>query len=131
MFFSSAFAQDASSIAADQPSFIASMVPLALIMGIFYVLVLRPQQKRAKEHQAMITAVKKGDKVLTGGGIVGKVVKVDTAAGTLQVEITEGVTVEVTSGSITLVYVKDAVAPGNVKAARKSKTPEKPVANDN
>ena len=131
MFFSSAFAQDATAAAAEQPSFIASMIPLALIMGIFYVLVLRPQQKRIKEQQAMIAAIKKGDKILTAGGIVGKIVKVEEAFGLLHVQIAEGVTVEVTSTSITMVYGKEAAGQSVAKPAKKSKTSDKPIANDN
>jgi preprotein translocase subunit YajC len=131
MFFSSAFAQEATAAVAEQPSFIASMIPLFLIMGIFYALILRPQQKRAKAHQAMIMAVKKSDKIITGGGIVGKVVKVDESADVLQVQIAEGVTVEVTKGSITHVYGKDAPTTQDTKPTKKTKSSVKPIANDN
>jgi len=54
-----------------------SFVPLLLIFVIFYVLVMRPQSVRAKQHKAAIMAVKKGDQVVTGGGHIGKVTKVD------------------------------------------------------
>ena len=53
------------------------ILPWVLIFGIFYILMIRPQQQRVKQHQASITAVKKGDEVVTGGGHIGKVTKVD------------------------------------------------------
>ncbi|HEU0310640.1 MAG TPA: preprotein translocase subunit YajC, partial [Sphingomicrobium sp.] len=57
-------------------SFFIQTIPLVLIFVIFWFLLIRPQQKRMKEHQAQITAVKKGDRVVTGGGLIGKVTKV-------------------------------------------------------
>ncbi len=60
-----------------EPPFLLSMLPLVAIFVIFYFLLIRPQQKRMKEHQAKIDSVKKNDKVVTGGGLVGKVTKVD------------------------------------------------------
>ncbi len=57
-------------------SFILQLVPLILIFVIFWFLLIRPQQKRMKDHRDMIAAVKRGDKVVTGGGLIGKVTKV-------------------------------------------------------
>ena len=57
--------------------FLLQMLPLVAIFAIFYFLLIRPQQKRAKEHQAKIDSVKKNDKVVTAGGLIGKIVKVD------------------------------------------------------
>ena len=65
------------------------IVPTMLIIGIMYFLMIRPQQKRLKEHQAMVGALRRGDTVVTSGGIIGKVTKVDDQE--LQVEIAEGV----------------------------------------
>ena len=56
---------------------IVQMAPLILIFGIFYLLLIRPQQRRLKDQRAMIDAAKKGDTVVTGGGLIGKVIKVD------------------------------------------------------
>src|SRR3546814_15488110 len=56
---------------------LVQMAPLVLIFVVFYFLLIRPQQKKMKEHKAKIDAVKKGDQVVTGGGLVGKVVRVD------------------------------------------------------
>ena len=72
--FNFAFAQSA---ATQQPSMIASFMPLILIFIIFYFLLIRPQQKRAKEHKALLESIKRGDEILTGGGIIGKVLKAD------------------------------------------------------
>ncbi|MEO1168422.1 MAG: preprotein translocase subunit YajC [Pseudomonadota bacterium] len=58
-------------------SFIIQLVPLILIFVIFWFLLIRPQQKRMKDHRAMIDAVKRGDRVVTGGGLLGKVTKVN------------------------------------------------------
>ena len=66
--------------------------PLILVFGIFYLLVFRPQQKRMKEHQAMIDAVKRGDTIVTSGGLVGKVTKV-VDDDQVEFEIADGVRV--------------------------------------
>ena len=77
------------------------LFPMVLVFGIFYILVLRPQNRRLKEHQASIAAVKKGDEVVTGGGIRGRVTKVtDDEA---EVEIAQGVKVRVVKSTITQV----------------------------
>lgn len=75
---------------------------MAVMFGIFYFLLIRPQSKRIKEHKAMVEALKKGSRVITGGGIVGVVAKVE-ADGMLQVEIAPSVKVRVTRDSITSV----------------------------
>jgi preprotein translocase subunit YajC len=72
---------------------------MAAVFGIFYLLVFRPQQKKMKEHQAMIDAVKRGDTVVTSGGIIGKVIRVG-ADGELRVEIADNVQVRLLKGSI-------------------------------
>jgi preprotein translocase subunit YajC len=78
---------------------LVGILPWLAIFGIFYVLMIRPQQRRVKEHQASISAVKKGDEVITGGGIRGRVTKVgDDEA---EVEIAQGVKVRVVKSTIT------------------------------
>jgi preprotein translocase subunit YajC len=75
--------------------------PFILIFVIFYILMIRPQQRRVKQHQAEIAAVKKGDEVVTGGGIRGRVTKVgDDEA---EVEIAQGVKIRVVKSTITQV----------------------------
>ena len=83
----------------------ASLLPLVFIFAIFYFLLIRPQQKRIKEHQATIDAIVKGDEVVTGGGIVGKVTKVD-AGDRFTVEIAKGVEVSVLKTTVTAVLGK-------------------------
>ncbi|OIO68097.1 MAG: preprotein translocase subunit YajC [Zetaproteobacteria bacterium CG1_02_55_237] len=78
---------------------IAQLVPLVLIIVIFYFLLIRPQQKRLKAHQAMIGELKKGDKVLTSGGIIGTVQ--DVSEDTLRIEIADKVRVTVKRDTIT------------------------------
>ncbi len=81
------------------------IVPMALIFGIMYFLLIRPQQKKVKEHQAMIEAVRRGDQVVTAGGLVGKVTKVKEE-GEVEVEISKGVNVRVVKHTISQVRSK-------------------------
>ncbi len=71
MFISPAYAQDVSTMLGSASQF----MPLVLIFGVFWFMLIRPQQQKQKETRAMIDAVKRGDKVVTGGGIIGTVVK--------------------------------------------------------
>jgi preprotein translocase subunit YajC len=75
--------------------------PFIAIFVIFYLLMIRPQQRRVKEHQAAINAVKKGDEIITGGGIRGKVTKVSDDEA--EVEIAQGVKIRVIKSTITQV----------------------------
>ena len=109
MFFvTPAYAQTAGAGAA---SAITSFVPLILIFGIMYFLLIRPQQKKLKDHKAMVEALRRGDQVLTQGGILGKVVKVNDD-GILEVEIADGVKVKMPRSSITQVMSKTEPAAG-------------------
>ena len=78
--------------------FFVSIFPLVLIFIIFYFLLIRPQQRRMKQHQAMIGAVKKNDVAVTGGGIIGKVIKVDDTE--VELEIAPNVRVKVLKGTL-------------------------------
>jgi len=100
MFSSPAFAQAAGGAApaAGGAGFFVQMVPLLLIFVVFYFLLIRPQQKRMKEHRALLEAVKKGDLVVTAGGVVGKVTKVDEAE--IEVEIAPNVRVRVVKATL-------------------------------
>jgi preprotein translocase subunit YajC len=80
------------------------LVPTMLIIGIMYFVMIRPQQKRLREHQAMIAAIRRGDTVVTSGGIIGKVAKVDDQE--LQLEIAEGVRIKVLRATISEVRSK-------------------------
>jgi len=85
--------------------FISSLVPLVLLFGIFYFLLIRPQQQRMKAHQAMVQAVKRGDTVVTAGGLVGKVAKVKDD-GEVMVEIADNVQVRVLKSTLSEVRPK-------------------------
>jgi len=76
----------------DSANMLTSLMPLILIVVIMYFLVLRPQQQRAKQHQAMVKALRRGDTVVTNGGLVGKVTKV-VDDDQIEVEISDGVRV--------------------------------------
>jgi len=84
---------------------IGQFVPLILIFGIMYFLLIRPQQKKVKEHQAMVQALRRGDQVVTQGGIIGKVVKVKED-NELEIEVADGVKVRVVQSTIAQVISK-------------------------
>jgi preprotein translocase subunit YajC len=79
---------------------------LLLIFGIMYFLLIRPQQKRVKEHTAMLAALRRGDQVVTQGGVVGKIAKVKDEVGEVDVEIASGVIVRVMKPTIVSVLNK-------------------------
>jgi len=85
--------------------FLTSLIPLILLFGIFYFLIIRPQQQRMKAHQAMVASVKRGDTVVTAGGLIGKVSKVKDD-GELLVEIADNVQVRVLKSTLTEVRSK-------------------------
>lgn len=92
-----------------------SLLPLVLIFVVFWFLLIRPQQKKVKQHREMVAAVRRGDRVLTAGGIIGTVTKVlnDTE---VQVEIAEGVRVKVVRSTISEVLAKTEPAKGSSAA---------------
>lgn len=122
MFISPAFAQ-AGEVAA-QGSVSGSIFQLVLIFAIFYFLLIRPQQKKIKQHEIMLNAIKKGDTVITGGGIYAKVVNVEDPID-LTVEIADGIVVKVNRGTIRDVVDVNAVA------AAKKEIKAKKAANSN
>jgi len=75
-------------------SLVSSVLPLVALFAIFYFLVIRPQQNQAKKHKEMLSALKKGDKVITSGGLIGEVVKTEEDSIKLKLN-DEGVTVKV------------------------------------
>ena len=103
MFVTPAYAQAAG--AAGAGSAFASFLPLVLIFAIMYFLLIRPQQKKMKEMKSMVEALRRGDQVLTQGGIINKVHKVGDD-GVLEVEIAEGVRVKVLKHTIAQVMNK-------------------------
>lgn len=99
MFATPAFAQ-AAATGNSAASGIISFVPIILIFAIMYFLMIRPQQKKVKEHRSMIDALRRGDQVVTSGGLIGKVTKVDDQKGEVEVEIAPNVKVRVVRSTI-------------------------------
>ena len=99
--FNYAFAQSA---VQQQPSLFASFVPLILIFIIFYFLLIRPQQKKAKEHKILLDSIKRGDQILTSGGMIAKVIKADTEE--LTVGISDKVNVKIFRSTVSDVIKK-------------------------
>lgn len=83
---------------------IAQFVPLILIFAIMYFLLIRPQQKKMKEHQKMVEGLRRGDVVITQGGLIGKVLKVKEN-NELDIEIAEGVKVRVVQNTLSLIHI--------------------------
>lgn len=96
--FNIAYAMGQGGAPSGQGGGLGAFVPLILMFVIFYFLLIRPQQKKAKEHQEMINNLKKGDRVVTGGGIHGQVISTDQA--TVVVEIADKVRVKVNRPSV-------------------------------
>lgn len=115
MLISSAWAQD---IAGGGDSAFGAFLPLILIFVVFYFLLIRPQQKKQKAQQAKLGAVRRGDKVLTGGGIYGLVTKVIDEK-EIQVELAEGMRVRVATS--TLLDVLSKTEPANDAGAPAAK----------
>ena len=82
---------------------IGAFLPLILIFGVFYILLIRPQQKKVKQHREMLNNLKRGDKIITSGGIIGLITKVNDNR-ELVVEISDGVEIKVAPGMVADLY---------------------------
>ncbi len=111
MFISSAFAQTApAATAAAGGGFqdsLMSMLPLVLMFGVLYFVMIRPQMKKAKEHKTMVDTLAKGDEVVTAGGMLGKVVKIGD--NNLSLEIAEGVEIQIQRTAVAQVLPKGSI----------------------
>src|SRR5512142_2647295 len=107
MFESAAYAMGAPGGAAGQQAGggLSSIIMMLIIFGIFYFILIRPQQKKMKEHKKMVDELKKGDKIITSGGIYGTVVGLDT--NTLKVEIADGVKVKIARSTVGTVLTEE------------------------
>ncbi len=105
MFVTPAYAQGAGA-AGGGMEILIQIVPFLLIFVIMYFLLIRPQQQRLKAHRAMIMAVRKGDVVITGGGLIGKIRSVNDADDEVVLELAKGVEVRVVRSSISDVKAK-------------------------
>ena len=111
MFISSAFAQTApAATAAAGGNFqhsLMSMLPLVLMFGVLYFVMIRPQMKKAKEHKTMVDALAKGDEVVTAGGMLGKVAKLGDSI--LSLEVAEGVEIQIQRTAVAQVLPKGSI----------------------
>ena len=114
MLISPAYAQAVGG--APSNDFIVSLMPLVLIFAVFYFLMIRPQQTKMKQHRDMIENLKRGDQVVTGGGILGKVTKVEAGDATVIVEIAPNVQVRVSRSTISEVLGKPQPATNDNRA---------------
>ena len=119
MFISEAWAQGAGAGGSD---FIMQLFPLVLIFIVFYFLLIRPQQSKMKQQREMLAGVKRGDRVVTGGGIIGLVTKV-IGDNELQVELAEGVRVRIIKGTITDIITRGE----SVRGGKESDEDDKPL----
>lgn len=118
MFISAALASDVAVTASQEPSIFASMIPLVIIFVLFYVLVLRPQSKRIRAHADLLKALQAGDKVVTGGGLLGTIVSVQDDH--FVVEIASGVQVRAQKHTISALQEQPvAAAAANDTKAKK------------
>lgn len=99
-----------------------SFLPIIFIFGIFYFLLIRPQQKKMRDHQAMLTAIRRGDKIVTNGGLIATVTKL-TSDKELQIEIADGVRVRLLRGMVAEVLAKTDAA--NLEVSDKPEKTEK------
>jgi preprotein translocase subunit YajC len=120
MWISTAYAQGTGIF--DQNALV-QFLPLILIFVVFYFLLIRPQQRKAKDQKAMLGALRRGDRVVTGGGIIGTVARVDNPeAEEVIVEIAENVRVRVLRSTITTVLAKPDPAAAREAARQKTET---------
>ncbi len=106
MFISTAYAQTAAG-AGDVGSGLMSFLPLVLMFGVLYFIMIRPQMKRQKEHKAMVEALSKGDEIVTAGGMYGKVTK--ASEDSLTVEVAAGVEVRMQRTAVNQVLPKGTI----------------------
>ncbi|EJF90704.1 preprotein translocase subunit YajC [Bartonella tamiae] len=131
MFISSAYAQAAGGASGEMSS-LMTFAPFVLIFVIMYFLIIRPQRSQMKRRQEMLNAVRRGDTVVTGGGILGKVTKVNDDNGEVEVEIANDTRIRVLRSTLTDVRVKgEPVTETKTKPVPKTKTVKKTTTKTN
>ncbi|MBT5051328.1 MAG: preprotein translocase subunit YajC [Rhodospirillaceae bacterium] len=115
MLISPAYAQGAGGM----EGMAAQILPIVLIIGVFYFLIIRPQQKKQKAHREMLSALHRGDRIVTSGGLVGTITKV-TSDTEIMVEIAEGIKVRVMRG-----MVSDVMSRTEARGAADEEAPKK------
>jgi preprotein translocase subunit YajC len=111
MFATPAFAQTAGAATGGPQDMLIQFLPLIGLVVLFYFLMIRPQQKRMKAHQLMITNLKRNDTIVLNSGVIGKVVRVEDKE--VGVEIAQGVTIKVVKGMISEVRTRGEPAAAN------------------
>ena len=105
---------------------LGAFLPLILIFGVFYILLIRPQQKKVKQHREMINNLRRGDKIITSGGIIGTISKVNENR-ELLLEVTDDVEIKIAPGMVTDLYT----SPEKVKPTQNIKKDETAKNNQN
>lgn len=124
MLIATAYAQGAGTPNLFDSSTAVQFLPLILIFVVFYFLLIRPQQRKTKEHRATLAALRRGDRIVTGGGIIGTVARVDNND-EVTVDIAEGVRVRVVRSTITNVLAKPEPAAPREPAKERDKPRDK------
>ncbi len=119
MLISTAYAQGTGITGLLDQNALIQFLPLILIFVVFYFLLIRPQQRKAKDHKTMLDALRRGDRVVTGGGIIGTVARVENPE-EVTVDIAEGVRVRVLRSTITSVLAKPDPAAAREAARTKA-----------
>ena len=99
---------------------IGAFLPLILIFGVFYILLIRPQQKKVKLHREMLNNLKRGDKIITSGGIIGKINKVSENR-ELNIEIADNVEIKIAPGMVADLYVSQTKTPAKEEPKKENK----------
>lgn len=123
MLISPAYAQ----AGGDPTGGLMSLLPLVLIFVVFYFILIRPQQKKAKEHRAMLSDLKRGDRIVTGGGLIATVIRVTADSEEVIAEIARDVRVKVVKSTIQHVMREGADAPAKQDNKPKAEKPEEKV----
>jgi preprotein translocase subunit YajC len=129
MLISPAYAQ----AGGDPTGGLMSLLPLVLIFVVFYFILIRPQQKKAKEHRAMLGDLKRSDRIVTGGGVIATVIRVTPDSEEVIAEIAKDVRVKIVKGTIQTVLREPGEAPkqdNRPDAKQDQKPEEKAPAND-
>ena len=113
----------------DNQGALIQFLPLVLIFVVFYFLLIRPQQRKAKDHRVMLDALRRGDRVVTGGGIIGTVARADNPE-EVTVDIAEGVRIRVVRSTITSVLAKPDPAAAREAAKQREETRAKAETKD-
>lgn len=104
--------------------FLVQLLPLVLIFAVFYFLLIRPQQRRLKAHKAMVAAIGRGDRVVTAGGVMGRVARLEDDGRTVSVEIARDVRVRIVRDTISEVVKPEEAEEKRAPAAPAPKAPK-------